>query len=945
MAENFVQIKVKASDTAKPDLTSLQAQLDDIGAKVENARVSVDDEDGKAKLLDFNARLAALNAKVANPKISLAGAARAEAQIAALDTQLRKSSDDSAGAKTRFGGLGQAVNALTLGLSGGIGEMSVFQKVMLGLNVATGIGEPLMAGLTVAVAGLASGLVAAGGAAGAFGLLAKSNLTAAATAATAAQSAQTQYSSAVTAANAAYEQQMKTATTATARKNAETARATALQSAYKAQVQATTAAYAQLTPAQVQLSRQVGAIQNQWQKFTASFAGPTSAIVGQLRPLVTSLLPDISKLAMAGETGISSLLTTVGAAGTGGLGKFVNMLAVSAPAAIMRLAVAVGHVATGIGGILKAFMPVQGQMLTGLDSITAKFAQWGQTLTSHSGFQSLMSMFRDETPMAVHALEQLATLIKTVVSQMTGMSTFSNSKMLLQMVNPLLAALNQLAKVPGLVSLVLYLKLAADAGGKLKTAFSGIGDGLTTLKTGVANLRNLRSGFADADAAASGATGAWGTFGGKVSSVLKGTRQGFSDFTSGFNDSSAAASEFSGKWGSFGGTVRSVFSSVGSAATSAWSAIASGAASAWSGVTTGVSTAVEAVKSWSIWSKIAAAATRVWTAVQAAFDVVMDANPIGIIIIAIAALVAAIVILTIKFKAMRDFWKAAWADIKMVALDVFHALEPALKAYVTFWKLQWDVVKTVGLAAFRILEGAVKLYVAFWRVQWDIAKTVVVEAWRLIADYIRVNVDAIKAVLAWFGRLGSLFRGWWDDAANAVDSGISRMLSFVGSIPGKIMGALAALPGLLFSAGAHIIDSLASGIMSRIGSVAHAISSVVSEVTAHLPFSPAKKVPLSGSGSPDLAGRRIAHMLGQGMTAGLPSVSAAASRMAGAAGIGGQGSAGGGGRGVIQLQIAAGGGGQFEQFLALMIKQYVRAVGGGGPYSVQRAYGRTVPAG
>ena len=38
MADNYVSIRIKADDTAKPDLTELKADLDELGRKVDTAR-------------------------------------------------------------------------------------------------------------------------------------------------------------------------------------------------------------------------------------------------------------------------------------------------------------------------------------------------------------------------------------------------------------------------------------------------------------------------------------------------------------------------------------------------------------------------------------------------------------------------------------------------------------------------------------------------------------------------------------------------------------------------------------------------------------------------------------------------------------------------------------------------------------------------------------------
>ena len=72
----------------------------------------------------------------------------------------------------------------------------------------------------------------------------------------------------------------------------------------------------------------------------------------------------------------------------------------------------------------------------------------------------------------------------------------------------------------------------------------------------------------------------------------------------------------------------------------------------WTNLITGVS----AIKNWSIWSRLAAAG-------QAILDAAMDANPIGLVVTAIAALVAGFVLLYKHSKPFRDFCNGIWTDI------------------------------------------------------------------------------------------------------------------------------------------------------------------------------------------------------------------------------------------------------------------------------------------
>jgi phage-related protein len=72
------------------------------------------------------------------------------------------------------------------------------------------------------------------------------------------------------------------------------------------------------------------------------------------------------------------------------------------------------------------------------------------------------------------------------------------------------------------------------------------------------------------------------------------------------------------------------------------------------------------------------AATIAWTAVQWLLDAALNANPISLIIIAIAALVAGVIYAYTHFKWFRDIVNAVWRDIKKWFMDGVHAVGAAL---------------------------------------------------------------------------------------------------------------------------------------------------------------------------------------------------------------------------------------------------------------------------
>jgi phage-related protein len=77
---------------------------------------------------------------------------------------------------------------------------------------------------------------------------------------------------------------------------------------------------------------------------------------------------------------------------------------------------------------------------------------------------------------------------------------------------------------------------------------------------------------------------------------------------------------------------------------------------------------------WSGWAKLAAAAQWLW-------NLALDANPIGLVVIAVAALAAGIYLLWTHSAAFRNFWIGAWKDIGIA----FHL-------FISLWKKEIQIV-------------------------------------------------------------------------------------------------------------------------------------------------------------------------------------------------------------------------------------------------------------
>lgn len=210
------------------------------------------------------------------------------------------------------------------------------------------------------------------------------------------------------------------------------------------------------------------------------------------------------------------------------------------------------------------------------------------------------------------------------------------------------------------------------------------------------------------------------------------------------------------------------------------------------------------------------------------------------------------------------------------------------------------------------LAGAAGALVAWVQGLWTNVTNAVTSAWVAILDFFASLPDKISALwvtlvdeaVAALNSISEWAAGVWAsivDGASALPGKIAdffarlyvsvvdkltQLRNWVSGLPGRILSALGDLGSLLYNAGAKVIQGLIDGIASKFQRLKDKIAEGVQLIRDHLPFSPAKTGPLSGGGSPQIAGAKIAEMIAAGLDSGVPLISGAASRAAGATQIG-----------------------------------------------------------
>lgn len=132
-------------------------------------------------------------------------------------------------------------------------------------------------------------------------------------------------------------------------------------------------------------------------------------------------------------------------------------------------------------------------------------------------------------------------------------------------------------------------------------------------------------------------------------------------------------------------------------------------------------------------------------------NVVMAANPIGLVVAAIAALIAGFVALWKKSEKFRNFWKGLWENIKGVVKPVidfikgyfetvWETIPTVFNGILTFVTNTWNNVKTIfstvanwiNTNVFQPLIALFQPVINFYTTAWEIIKQLAAGAWEAI---------------------------------------------------------------------------------------------------------------------------------------------------------------------------------------------------------------------
>lgn len=259
-------------------------------------------------------------------------------------------------------------------------------------------------------------------------------------------------------------------------------------------------------------------------------------------------------------------------------------------------------------------------------------------------------------------------------------------------------------------------------------------------------------------------------------------------------------------------------------------------------IAVGILTIVAAMTAWNIITKVVAVS-------QAILNAVMDANPISLIILAIAGLVAGL----IYFFTQTKTGQAVFAAFGKFLAGVWEGIKTGFQAVADFFTGVWSGI-TTGLAAvgnffkgiWTAIQTAVGAFLGWFGQNWRIIIAIVLGPLGLLIDFVTAYWSEITGAIStalsaiWgvittvFGAIGGFFSTIWNAYVSIITTEINIIWTVISTIFNAVAGFMSAVFGPPIAAIVGVFQWLAGTIGGIIGGIWGGITSAFNGVVGFL---------------------------------------------------------------------------------------------------------------
>ena len=194
----------------------------------------------------------------------------------------------------------------------------------------------------------------------------------------------------------------------------------------------------------------------------------------------------------------------------------------------------------------------------------------------------------------------------------------------------------------------------------------------------------------------------------------------------------------------------------------------------------------------------------------AALNAVMLANPIVLVIAAVAALVAAFIYLWNNCEEFRQFWIDLWESIKEIAIAVWEGLKE-------FFSAAWEAIRTTAATVWNAVRD-------FFSGLWEGIKNIFMTVVNAISTFLATAWGTIKnTVMTVWNAIKTFFTTVWEGIKNIVTTVVTAISTFLSTAWNGIKTAITTVLNAIKT----VVTTIWNGIKNTITTIMNGIKNTV----------------------------------------------------------------------------------------------------------------------
>lgn len=218
---------------------------------------------------------------------------------------------------------------------------------------------------------------------------------------------------------------------------------------------------------------------------------------------------------------------------------------------------------------------------------------------------------------------------------------------------------------------------------------------------------------------------------------------------------------------------------------------------------------------------------------------VIAMGPIGLLIAAIAAIVAAIIWVATQTTFFQDLWAAVWGFIQSAIAAAGAFIRSTLTNISNWWSSVWGTIKAVALAIWAAIKSVVTSHInavrsvvfsvlgavsSWWKSTWAGIRAAAAAIWSGIVSLISGAINGVRSTI--FGVLNAIRSFWsgvWSGLSSVARSAWNGITGFFSGAVGRVSGIFARIGNAIMSPFRNAFNSIAGFWNRTVGQISFTV--------------------------------------------------------------------------------------------------------------------------